>query len=179
MATPPISRGLMGAPAPNASAGSRMSAAIQRLRQRQQQQQQPPLPRQPQQRPPALPSAPLRPTGGGLPPRPGQGTTQSPGGIVPPHMQQGAPPPRAATQMSPPAAPSAPAPMPGSAQSPSTQAAPMRPAGAPAAPSGISQPVPGVVMPDAGRAPRPAGGLMGGVPPSTQPILLHRQPQQA
>lgn len=26
--------------------------------------------------------------GGGIPPRPGMGTTQNPGGIMPPHMQQ-------------------------------------------------------------------------------------------
>jgi hypothetical protein len=165
----------MGAPAPNASAGSRMSAAIQRLRQRQQQQQQPPpLPRQPQQRPPALPSAPLRPTGGGLPPRPGQGTTQSPGGIMPPHMQQGAPPPRVASQMPrsrpmPNPAPAAPA---GAGMTavvptdlhPTMQGAPTRPAGAPAAPSGINPRVPGVAMPDVARAPRPEGGLMNQMP---------------
>lgn len=135
----------------------------------------------------------------GLPPRPGQGTTQSPGGIIPPHMQQprpGAPVAGAGAGISmqvpqerPMQAPapltdgSTPQPMPRqlpsstASSAPSQQAMPQRPQGAPAAPSGISPTVPGVTMPDVARAPRPAGGLMSAaVPRDAQPILLNRQP---
>lgn len=191
MANPQIPRGLMGAPAPNASAGSRMTAAIQRMRQRQQQPRQQPRPRpipqqqtggydgsgiNPQRRPmpaPPMQGAPLQPPPG-LPARPGQATSQNTGGIVPPHMQQGAPPPRVASQMPrsrpmPNPAPAAPA---GAGMTavvptdlhPTMQGAPTRPAGAPAAPSGINPRVPGVAMPDVARAPRPEGGLMNQMP---------------
>lgn len=105
----------------------------------------------------------------GMPPRPGQATTQNPGGIIPPHLQQ----PRpyntqvAAPQSGVPAAQSG---VP--AASASTQAMPQRPHGMPPAPSGINPTVPGVTMPDAARAPRmntaaaprPIGGLMAPMP---------------
>lgn len=105
----------------------------------------------------------------GMPPRPGQGTTQNPGGIMPPHMQQQRPanspvamPPQAGTQM----------PRSGAPASVSTQAMPQRMPGMPAPGSGINPTVPGVTMPDAAKAPRmttaaaprPIGGLMAPMP---------------
>lgn len=105
----------------------------------------------------------------GMPPRPGQATTQNPGGIIPPHLQQ----PRpyntqvAAPQSGVPAAQSG---VP--AASASTQGMPQRPQGMPAPGSGINPTVPGVTMPDSARAPRmstaaaprPIGGLTAPTP---------------
>ena len=46
----------------------------------------------------------------------------------------------------------------------SMQAMPQRPQGMPTPPSGINPAVPGVTMPDAGKAPRQRGGIMAATP---------------
>lgn len=99
-------------------------------------------------------------------PLPPPAATSNPNtGIVPPHMQR----PRAAAAPAQPAMQAGAVPMttpaaPTSA-APSMQAAPRRPPGAPAAPSGINPGVPGITMRDVAQAPDPIhktrGGLMG------------------
>lgn len=153
-----IHRGLMGAAtATPTDPLARLRALQQRMQARRQGQPQPPRIQRP---------ANGRP---GMPPRPGQGTTQNPGGIMPPHMQQ----PRqfnapvAVPQQGMPSTPSGPPPA-----AASMQAVPQRPQGMPTPPSGINPTVPGVTMPDAARAPRmttavaprPVGGLMASMP---------------
>ena len=164
-----IYRGLMGAATQTPTdPAARLRALQQRMQTRRQVTGQPTPPR-------------INPRPG-MPPRPGQATSQNPGGIMPPHMQQpgntGVVPPHMQPQRPfnspvamPPQAgvPATPSGVPAAA---SMQAMPQRPQGMPPAPSGINPTVPGVTMPDSARAPRmtiaaaprPIGGLMAPTP---------------